>query len=69
MEKNTQGSIGAELGVWQGNSSKKFLKRARHVHLVDSWSPSVRRIDEHGDYEAYPDRYPKLVKSRDPQTL
>ena len=33
-----EGSIGAELGVWQGNSSKKFLKRARHVHLVDSWS-------------------------------
>ena len=32
-------SVGAELGVWQGESSEKFLKRASHVHLVDSWSP------------------------------
>ena len=29
-------SVGAELGVWQGESSEKFLKRASHVHLVDS---------------------------------
>ena len=34
-------SVGAELGVWQGESSEKFLKRASHVHLVDSWSPVV----------------------------
>ena len=25
--------------MWQGESSEKFLKRAKHVHLVDSWSP------------------------------
>tara|TARA_B100001057_G_scaffold6376_2_gene5804 strand:+ start:4065 stop:4634 length:570 start_codon:yes stop_codon:yes gene_type:complete len=63
-----ENSIGAELGVWQGDSSEKFLKRAKHVHLVDSWSPIVyEESDEHGDYEAYLDRYSKLVKSRDPK--
>ena len=36
-----ENSVGAELGVWQGESSEKFLKRAKHVHLVDSWSPIV----------------------------
>ncbi len=63
-----EGSVGAELGVWQGDSSEKFLKKAKHVHLVDSWSPVVyEESDEHGDYEAYLDRYSKLVKSRDPK--
>ena len=33
-----EGSVGAELGVWQGDSSEKFLKRAGHAHSVDSWS-------------------------------
>ena len=44
-----EGSVGAELGVWQGDSSEKFLKRAGHVHLVDSWSPVVY---EESDEEA-----------------
>ena len=39
MEKDPENSVGAELGVWQGESPEKFLKRAKHVHLVDSWSP------------------------------
>ena len=26
-----ENSVGAELGVWQGESSEKFLKRAKHV--------------------------------------
>jgi hypothetical protein len=29
-------SIGAELGVWKGDSSKLFLKRAKLLYLVDS---------------------------------
>ena len=42
--KGSENSVGAELGVWQGESSEKFLKRAKHVHLVDSWSHCIRRI-------------------------
>ncbi len=59
-----EGSIGAELGVWKGDSSAKFLKKAKHVHLVDSWSPvAYEDSDEHGDYVAYLQRYSQLVGS------
>ena len=32
------GSVGVEIGVWKGDSSARFLTRASHLHLVDSWS-------------------------------
>jgi hypothetical protein len=60
-------SIGVEIGVWKGDSSDKFLRRASHMHLVDSWSPiSYENSDEHGNYENYLKRYSKLVGSNDP---
>ena len=63
-------SIGAELGVWKGDSSAKFLDRAIHIHLVDSWSPvAYEESDEWGDYDAYLDRYSKLVGSNDPKAF
>ena len=63
-----EGSEGAELGVWQGDSSEKFLKRAGHIHLVDAWAPEVfQESNEFGGYEAYLNRYSKLVKSRNPE--
>lgn len=35
-------SKGAEIGVWVGDTSKKFLKRGlAALHLVDAWSPDV----------------------------
>lgn len=34
-------SIGAEIGVWRGETSLKFLKRnLKHLYLVDPWSLS-----------------------------
>lgn len=63
-----QGSVGIEIGVWRGDSSEKFLRRAGHLHLVDSWSVTpYETSDEHGDYEAYLDRYAQMVGSRDPE--
>lgn len=62
-----QGSIGVEIGVWKGDSSAKFLKRARHLHLVDSWAVEpYSESDEHGGYRAYLKRYAKLVGSSKP---
>lgn len=61
-------SIGVEIGVWKGDSSEKFLRRARHIHLVDSWSPiSYQDSTEHGSYENYLNRYAKIVGSADPR--
>lgn len=59
------GSVGAELGVWMGDSSEKFLRRAAHLHLVDSWSPiPYSETDEWGTYENYLERYEKLAGGR-----
>jgi|TARA_R110002153_G_scaffold103395_2_gene240528 hypothetical protein len=56
------GSTGAELGVWKGDTSAKFLTRAGHLHLVDSWSPiPYEESGEWGTYQNYLDRYSCLV--------
>ncbi len=63
-----EGSVGVELGVWEGISSERFLKRAKHLHLVDSWSINpYKDSDEHGGYEQYLNRYKKKVGSQDPR--
>ena len=62
-----EGSIGVELGVWKGESSEKFLRRASHLHLVDPWSViAYEDSDEFGDYQNYLNRYAQLVGSNDP---
>ncbi len=62
-----EGSVGIEIGVWKGDSSEKFLRRASHIHLVDSWSPiAYEDSKEHGNYENYLERYSTLVGSKDP---
>jgi hypothetical protein len=62
-----QGSIGVEIGVWKGDSSAKFLKRAGHLHLVDPWAVEpYSDSEECGGYRAYLKRYAKLVGSSDP---
>lgn len=55
-------SVGAEIGVWYGNSSKEFLKRGvKELHLIDAWSiEPYKESDEHGTYENYLERYSKM---------
>ena len=57
-----EGSVGVEIGVWKGDSSEKFLRRASRLHLVDPWAAEAYEgSDEFGDYEAYLKRYAKLA--------
>lgn len=59
-----QNSIGVELGVWKGISSEKFVKKTKHLHLVDAWAPqSYQESKEHGTFDKYLERYSKLVGS------
>lgn len=55
-------SVGVEIGVWRGDSSEKFLSRAKHLHLVDPWS--VRAYvdsDDFGGFDMYLNRYSELT--------
>lgn len=58
-----RGSVGAEIGVWEANSSAKFLERGvGELHLVDPWSVEpYRESSEHGTYENYLERYKKVT--------
>ena len=63
-----EGSTGVELGVWKGDSSEKFLRRAKHVHLVDAWAPEAyENSTEFGDYDSYLERYSALTGSNKPE--
>ena len=57
-------SVGVEIGVWRGDSSELFLRRARHMHLVDAWSIDVfRESAEFDGFQNYLDRYSETVGS------
>ena len=56
------GSVGVEIGVWQGNSSALFLERCQFLHLVDPWS-----VDPYKVQPEYFQRYKVLVGSAEKQ--
>jgi len=62
------GSVGVEIGVWRGDSSTKFLTRARYLHLVDPWSAAAyEQGGEFTDYASYLAYYSAQVGSADPR--
>jgi len=61
------GSVGVEIGVWKGDTSARFLRKAGHLHLVDPWS--IAPYDGPGEFASgkeYLHRYSELVGSEDP---
>lgn len=36
-----ENTVGAEIGVWKGISSKHFLNKAKHLYMIDPWSIDV----------------------------
>ena len=62
-------SVGAELGVWKGDSSVKFLSAASHVHLVDPWAVQPYLENDAVDKDRYFTRYEKLVGSKSPENF
>ena len=46
------GSRGAEIGVWMGNTSQRFLERGvEHLYLVDSYSVEPYKNNSEASYE------------------
>ena len=63
-------SLGAEIGVWRGASSKIFLEKARHLHMVDPWNIDVYENSTDWNnigYKGILKRYSRLVGSEDPK--
>jgi len=57
-------TIGAEIGVWKGYSSKKFLKKnLKKLYLVDPWSIEAFLLSPELDYIS---KYAKTVGSNNP---
>lgn len=64
-------SIGIEIGVWKGWSTRTFLNhtKCKFIYAVDAWSTSVYKESESTEdpewksYEAYKKRYRKIVPS------
>lgn len=68
VKKIPKNSIGIEIGVWRGYTSEKFLEKASHLHLVDSWSViPYQGSKEHGNYENYISKYADMVGSTNPE--
>lgn len=64
-------SIGAEIGVWQGNTSKLFIDKLspKMLHMVDPWAVSgyqeaIDANDETFDYQKYLENYSKQTKGK-----
>ena len=47
-----EGSEGVEIGVWKGDTTEKFSKKAGHVHAVDPWA-----VTEFDDFQAIVNKY------------
>jgi hypothetical protein len=66
-------TTGAEIGVWEGNTSKLMLnKNLKHLHLVDSWSTVPYKNqpnNEHGSYEQYLLKYQRLTGRPDEESF
>ena len=69
------GSIGAEIGVWKGGSSKKFIaKKLAKFYMVDPWAisgyqPAIDANDNTFSYEAYLNKYSKQTGGKTPEAF
>lgn len=65
LHKIPTNSIGAEIGIWKGATSRKFLeKNLSHFHMVDPYSMGV---NSGRTLEQKLDRYKDIVGSKNPE--
>lgn len=61
-------TVGAEIGVWYGNTSIKFHQRnLKHLYLVDPWSVEPYKNTTEFKWEEYLERYSKITNSNTEQ--
>ena len=55
-------TIGAEIGVWEGNTSKKFVERGvKELHLVDPYSVEPYKNNTEMSFQDYIAKYSKIT--------
>lgn len=58
------GTIGAEIGVWWGNTSYYFfMQKPKHLYLVDPWSVEPYKGTTEFEWDEYLTRYSKVTGS------
>lgn len=66
-----EGSVGAEIGVWMGSSSREFVKRnPKKFYMIDPWAvsgyqPAINAKDKTFSEEKFYDRYSNLAGGSD----
>lgn len=65
LHKIPTNSIGAEIGIWKGETSRKFLeKKLLHFHMIDPYSMGV---NAGRTLEQKLERYEDIVGSKNPE--
>jgi len=65
-----ENSVGAEIGIWKGETSKLLLTKCRYLHMVDPYNISVYEKTTdwlNMGYEKILERYSPLVGSTNPE--
>lgn len=65
-----ENSVGAEIGIWKGETSKLLLTKCRHLHMIDPYNISVYENTTdwlNMGYEKILERYSTLVGSTNPE--
>lgn len=66
-------TVGVEIGVWNGDTSEKFVNRGvNHLHLVDSWSVNAylaQKNPEKGSHEKFFQAMATYSKSTKPESV
>jgi hypothetical protein len=64
-----ENSVGAEIGIWRGDTSKQLLTKCSYLHMIDPYNISVYENTTdwlNMGYEKILERYSSLVGSTDP---
>ena len=57
-------TVGAEVGVWWGNTSYNFfMKNLKHLYLVDPWSVEPYKGSTEFEWDEYLRRYDQVTGS------
>ena len=56
------GTVGAEIGVWMGNTSQRFIEKGvKELHLVDAYSVEPYKNNSEMPFQDYISKYSKVT--------